>query len=261
MLRWQRRCQTPVVVDDDVCDSCGFTAGDYSARDLRTSPGWLAEMTDGMLAPVDPAALEHPAVDDLLARIRATIGSIDAAEPDTSAVHECVHGLRDLSRVLHELGAGVPTQQGSVIQVSASDGGVPKAAVASADVGVRGLLGDRQDNRKHHGRPFQALCLWSSEIIDALADEGHPIGPGLAGENLTVSGIDWTTIRPGVRMLIGDVTCEISCWAEPCRKNDQWFTGRSDRMDHRLHPGWSRTYAWVVEPGTIATGDAVIVEP
>ncbi|WP_436794290.1 MOSC domain-containing protein [Actinospongicola halichondriae] len=245
----------------DVCDGCGFTADDYSERDLRKSPQWLASMCDDMVDPVDPVHLEHPSVDELLTRLRSTIASIDADAVDVAAVHAGVHGLRDLSRVLHQVGAGVPTRVGSVVQLSASDGGVPKAAITTAEVGFRGLVGDRQANRKHHGRPFQALCLWSTEVIDALADEGHPIGPGLAGENVTVAGIDWSTLRPGVRLLIGNVTCEISGWAEPCRKNDQWFIGRSDRMDHRLHPGWSRAYAWVLEPGTITTGDPVVVEP
>ncbi len=245
----------------DVCDGCGFTPEDYSERDLRTSPGWLTTMLDDMVDPVGPASLEHPSVDEVVERLRRTIEGIDPQSVDAALVHDGVHGLRDLSRLLHQVGGGVKTQQGSVVQINASDGGVPKSAVPSADVGPRGLLGDRQANRKHHGRPFQALCLWAAEVIDALAEEGHPIGPGLAGENLTVSGIDWTTLRPGVRMLIGEVTCELSAWAEPCRKNDQWFEGRSDRIDHRKHPGWSRIYAWVLEPGTVETGDPAVVEP
>lgn len=249
------------VSPDAACDGCGFAADDYSVRDLRTSPRWLTTMLEDMLAPVAPTSLEHPAVDDRLATLQADIDGLDGDDPDPAGVHAGVHGLRDLSRTLRQIGAGVATQQGSVVQLSISDGGVPKAAVATVEVGPRGFVGDRQGDRKHHGRPFQAVCLWSSEVIDALATEGHPIGPGLAGENLTISGIDWTTIRPGVRLLVGDVTLEVSGFAEPCRKNDQWFVDRSDRIDHRLHPGWSRAYAWVVEPGTIAVGDDVIVEP
>ena len=56
---------------------------------------------------------------------------------------------------------------------------MPKQAVDSAEVGLGGHDGDRQRTRKHHGRPWQALCLWSSEVIADLAAEGHPIGPGL----------------------------------------------------------------------------------
>ncbi|MDE0803190.1 MAG: MOSC domain-containing protein [Acidimicrobiales bacterium] len=245
----------------DACDGCRFCPDDYTERDLRTSPRWLTTMLEDMLAPVDPTALAHPAVDEQVSGLQTTIDGIDADPAETARVHFGVHGLRDLSRTLHHIGAGAETQQGTVAQLSTSDGGVPKSAVASVEVGPRGFVGDRQGDRKHHGRPFQAVCLWSSEVIDALAAEGHPIGPGLAGENLTVSGIDWATLRPGVRLLVGDVTLEVSGWAEPCRKNDRWFIDRSDRMDHRLHPGWSRAYAWVIEPGTIAAGDDVIVEP
>lgn len=242
------------------CDRCGFAADEYSARDLSTSPRWLAGMTDDMVDPVGDRS-HAPPVAAAVADLRSTISTIDADAPDPSIVHDAIHRLRDLGRLLHEIGAGAPSQQGSVLQLSASNGGVPKDAVLTADVGRRGLLGDRQANRKHHGRPFQALCLWSAEVIDALVAEGHPVHPGAAGENVTVQGIDWTTLRPGVRLLVGQLSCEISAWATPCRKNDRWFTGRSDRIDHELHPGWSRAYAWVLEPGTITTGDPVIVEP
>jgi MOSC domain-containing protein YiiM len=109
---------------------------------------------------------------------------------------------------------------------------------------------------------LQALCLWSQEVIDALRTEGHPIYPGAAGENLTIGGIDWRTMRPGVRVQVGDVLTEISAFATPCAKNAQWFTGGTfRRIDHNLHPGSSRAYAWVLEGGTVAPGDTVIVEP
>jgi hypothetical protein len=252
-----------VLADD--CDRCGFRSDDYTARDLATSPRWLGKMSEDMIGPVGtPVLTDVVPVTAAVVALRSTLdrlGAGDEAPVDPQLVHEGIHGLRDLGRALHEAGAGAPTQDGVVAQLSTSDGGVPKSPVGTVDVGRRGLVGDRQDNRKHHGRPFQALCLWSTEVIDALVVEGHPVHPGAAGENITVTGIDWTTIRPGVRLLVGQVLCEVSAWALPCRKNDQWFTGRSDRIDHDLHPGWSRAYAWVLEPGTIATGDPVAVEP
>jgi len=178
------------------------------------------------------------------------------------AVHDATHHLRDVGRGLAALGAGAPRQQGSIAQVSSSSGGVPKHALLQATIGRRGLEGDRQAERRHHGRPFQAVCLWSSEIIGALRSEGHPIHPGAAGENITVSGIDWTTIRPGVRLQVGEALLEISAFAEPCTKNAQWFLHRDfHRMGHALHPGWSRAYAWVLVGGDVTPGDPVVVEP
>ncbi len=187
---------------------------------------------------------------------------VDARWVLRHAIHDASHHLSDIGRGLHALGAGPPRQVGAVAQLNLSDGGVPKRPVDLVEVGPRGVLGDRQANRKHHGRPLQALCLWSSEVIEALQAEGHPIAPGLAGENITVSGIDWASLRPGVQLRIGTVLAEISAWATPCKKNAAWFAdGDFNRMHHDRHPGTSRAYGWVRQPGRIETGDEVIVEP
>jgi DinB superfamily/MOSC domain len=188
--------------------------------------------------------------------------AVDAAWLVAHAVHDATHHLHDVGRGVHVLGAGAPTQHGRLLQVSASGGGVPKAALPAATVDRHGIIGDTQAERKHHGKPLQALSLWSAEVIDALRVEGHPVYPGAAGENLTVTGIDWRTIRPGVRLAIGDVRAEISAFATPCAKNAQWFSdGNFRRIDHNLHPGSSRAYAWVLAGGDVAPGAEVIVEP
>ena len=59
---------------------------------------------------------------------------------------------------------------GVVHRIHVSDGGVPKLPVDAADIGLRGVAGDRQQNRKHHGAPWQALCLWSLEVIQELQE-------------------------------------------------------------------------------------------
>ena len=107
-----------------------------------------------------------------------------------------------------------------VHQVSLSDGGVPKRAVPAAQVSVEGLTGDRQRNRKFHGGPDRAVCLYSLEIIEALRAEGHSIGPGSAGENLTIAGLDWARLKPGDRLNIGaDLQLEVMSYTTPCRVN------------------------------------------
>jgi MOSC domain-containing protein YiiM len=113
----------------------------------------------------------------------------------------------------------------------------------------------------HHGRPWQALCLWSLEVIDAFQAAGHPIAPGLAGENITVSGLHWPDVRPGVRIQIGEVLCEISSYAIPCSQNSGWFLDGEFTLMHHDRGPVSRVYATVLEPGRIATGDAAILEP
>ena len=55
---------------------------------------------------------------------------------------------------------------GVVEQLSASAGGLPKLPIDPAEVDWSGVVGDRQATRLHHGRAWQALCIWSSEVID-----------------------------------------------------------------------------------------------
>ena len=148
-----------------------------------------------------------------------------------------------------------------VAALHVSDGGVPKLARDHLEIGWSGARGDRQNSRRHHGAPFQALCLWSGELIDVLAADGHPIAPGRAGENVTVRGLPWDEVRPGVRLRIGSVRCEVSSYAVPCRHLAQWFSdGRFDRI-HHSNGALSRVYATVLEPGELSAGDDVLLEP
>ena len=190
-------------------------------------------------------------------------GVVDAGWILRHQLHEVLHHGHDLGRLRHALGDGVPHQTGMIHKLNVSGGGVPKQPVESAEVGFRGLAGDHQDDRVHHGRPFQAVCLYGLDVIEALHAEGHPIAPGSAGENVTVARLDWATLRPGTLVAIGDdLLLELSSYATPCAKNAGWFAGGDfRRMDQDRHPGWSRLYGTVLRPGTVRTGDPVVVEP
>ncbi len=169
-------------------------------------------------------------------------------------------GIRAVGDELRAAGAiATSGPTGRVAQLNVSGGGVPKLPVDRVEVDWSGVVGDRQGNRQHHGRPWQAICLWSTEVIDAFAAAGHPLHAGLAGENVTVTGLDWAAITPGVVLEVGTVRCEISSFAIPCSKNAAWFLdGAFNSMHHEAGPV-SRVYATVLVPGTIATGDAVAI--
>src|SRR5574341_1305836 len=103
-----------------------------------------------------------------------------------------------------------------VHQINVSDGGVPKKPVLEASITKAGLKGDRQRNRKVHGGPDRAVCLFSLEIIERLEDEGHSIEPGSAGENLTLAGLEWNHMGPGAVLTIGPhVRLEIKSYTAP----------------------------------------------
>lgn len=218
-------------------------------------------------SPTDAAKTLHhfPELWDLLTEGRDA-SVVAHLLPDTSgAVEESLprvwSALLAAGPALRAAGQLPPRADGVVEQVNASDGGVPKRPVEQLEVGFGGARGDRQATRVHHGRPWQALCLWSGEVIDTFAAAGHPLFPGAAGENATLRGLPWSEVRPGVRLQLGTVVCEVSAYAYPCTKNAQWFVdGDFMAMWHGAGPV-SRVYATVLEPGRIRTGDPAILEP
>jgi MOSC domain-containing protein YiiM len=154
-----------------------------------------------------------------------------------------------------------PTFTGSIVSLNRSPGGVPKLPVPRARVTRDGMEGDRQRNRKHHGGPERALCLLGEEVIASLRAEGHPIDVGTTGENVTVRGIPWDRVVPGVRLALGEVIVEVTDYAYPCRNIRGSFEDeRFARISPKVHPEASRVYARVLREGELAVGDEVRLE-
>ena len=154
-----------------------------------------------------------------------------------------------------------PAPPPRIASLNVSRGGVPKLPVVEARVGVAGMSGDCQRNLKYHGGPDRALCLFSLERIEALAAEGHPIGVGTTGENVTLAGVEWTRVVPGTRLRLGaSVVVEVTSFTKPCRTIQGSFVGRrTGRISQKTHPGWSRVYARVLSEGLVRLDDPVFV--
>ena len=152
--------------------------------------------------------------------------------------------------------------EGHIFQINASEGGVPKRPLRHAEVARTGLIGDDQRDKEHHGGPERAVCLFSLERIVALQAEGHPIYPGSIGENVTIAGINWEQVQPGVRLRLGnEVVVQITSYAVPCRNIQGSFVGHKyGRVSQTANPGWARAYARVLQTGQIGVGDKAQVE-
>ncbi len=149
---------------------------------------------------------------------------------------------------------------GRLVQINVNpEGGVPKYRVASADITMTGVVGDKQRDLRHHGGAQRAVSLYALEHIQALQSEGHPIDIGSTGENLTISGLDWAGLQIGDQLRIGARLCiEITGYAVPCKTIAASFRqGSFTRISHKTHPGWSRLYARVLMEGTVYEGDPV----
>ena len=152
--------------------------------------------------------------------------------------------------------------RGTVVSLNVSPGGVPKLPVQSADLGVHGFAGDGHDDTESHGGPERAVCIYATELIEALQLEGHPIFPGSAGENLTVTGLDWAEMLPGARVTIGDATVQLTGYTSPCKTiRGSFINGSFSRISQKTNPGWSRVYGRVLVGGLVSLGDPVVIVP
>src|SRR5262249_32294921 len=103
--------------------------------------------------------------------------------------------------------------------------------------------------------------LWSLEVIRELVAEGHPIAPGFAGENVTVEGLAWADVVPGVRLAVGEAVVEVVSFASPCQTIAHCFLGRdSKRISHKLHPTMSRVHARGVRGGWVEPNQRIVLE-
>jgi len=137
-----------------------------------------------------------------------------------------------------------------IFQLSRSRGGVPKLSIPQARATTLGLEGDKQEHTKIHGGPERALSLFSVEVIEALQAEGHPIYPGSAGENVTISGLDWTVLAPGMRLALGDeVIVELTRTATPCKQIAESFVGQD--FSRLGAPNEMRWYSRVLREGLL----------
>ncbi len=151
---------------------------------------------------------------------------------------------------------------GRVVRIGVSQGGVPKRAIDRVKIESGGLTGDDQNDKKHHGGPERAVCLFGLDVIEELRAEGHPIEPGSTGENLTIDGLVWSTVAPGDRFVFDSgVVLEIVSFAKPCSTIRESFAGgQIGLIEQGAFPGRSRVYARVITPGAVAVDEEFVHE-
>jgi MOSC domain-containing protein YiiM len=154
---------------------------------------------------------------------------------------------------------------GTVVQVSVSQGGIPKRAIPRAEVTGAGIGGDAW-RYSFHGGQRKALLLITIEGIDELVSEGFALFPGALGENLTTRGLDRRELRLGQRFRVGEAAIELTQIRTPCATLDVYgfgiqariYDARAQACDPRS-PRWglSGFYASVIQPGVVRPDDTV----
>ena len=155
---------------------------------------------------------------------------------------------------------------GIVLQISTSQGGVPKVAITEAEVTLAGIVGDAWRYPQFHGGPRKAILLITAEGIDDLAARGFPVFYGALGENVTTRGLDRRSLRIGQRYRVGEIVIELLQIRLPCDTLSIYGTGiqaaiydaQTQAGDH-ASPRWglSGFYASVIRTGRMRVGDVI----
>ncbi|MGB5875002.1 MAG: MOSC domain-containing protein [Bacteroidota bacterium] len=158
-----------------------------------------------------------------------------------------------------------------ILQINVSSGGVPKRPITRGEITHQRVRGDDWSDKKHHGLPGQAICLFAVELIEELRDEGYPLFPGALGENLTTQGLNYRHVRPGQIFSVGEeAIIRITKVRVPCRTITIYGNGIIKALfDAEVRNGnvqtskWGRSgfYAEVLSVGTIYPGDPMILRP
>ncbi|MBI2302598.1 MAG: MOSC domain-containing protein, partial [Armatimonadetes bacterium] len=96
--------------------------------------------------------------------------------------------------------------------------GVYKEPADELFAGPLGVLGDHVCDRKYHGDPAKALCIYCGQHYEHWRDTYPqvPWGPGCFGENLTVLGVTEETVHLGDTWEAGEALLQVSQPRQPC---------------------------------------------
>ena len=123
--------------------------------------------------------------------------------------------------------------------------------VGEVAVGVEGLAGDGQADRRVHGGPDKAVCCYSSDHFAFWLETLQlTMAPGAFGENVTLAECDEAAVCVGDIWQAGDAVLQVSQPRQPCWKlARRWGVKQLTALVQQTgKTGW---YCRVLTPGTL----------
>lgn len=154
------------------------------------------------------------------------------------------------------LGSAQPSPRGRGRQT-----GIYKLPTAQLLLTPVGVDGDAVLDRRWHGGPSKAVCVFCGDHYPSLA-QAYPDGQwtaGAFGENLTLTGLDEESAHVGDIFSLGDVRVQISQPRGPCAT----LAGRHGIRDFVavcLRHNWTGWYLRVLAPGVVRAGTELVRE-
>jgi len=162
-----------------------------------------------------------------------------------------------------ELVGHVVSVQIGAVQPLAADasqrtGYVKRPCAGPVRVTRLGLDGDEHAAVEVHGGPDRAVlafCVSHYELFRA-EHPGHTFVAGAFAENLTVDGLDETSVCIGDRFRVGTVELEVSLPRTPCGLLSlaTGIDGLFERVDETGRSGWLHR---VISEGVLSAGDEI----
>jgi len=124
-------------------------------------------------------------------------------------------------------------------------------------LGTQGLPGDEVAQPRFHGGPERAVMACAHALYARFEVRlGRRLAPGAFGENLTVEGLDETTVRVGDVWRLGGATLEVSAPRMPCNTLALHLgdSGAVAEIGTPHRAGW---YLRVRTPGLVRAGDPI----
>ena len=126
------------------------------------------------------------------------------------------------------------------------------------DLGVEGLSGDQQANRRVHGGPDKAVCVYSADHMawwrETLGTSEW--GAGAVGENFTVGGQTEMSVCLGDVYDVGGARVQVSQPRSPCQTLARRWQ-RPDLPKRVVRSGRSGWYLRVLRAGRVESGDVL----
>ena len=128
-------------------------------------------------------------------------------------------------------------------------------------LGKMDVLKDTVIDRVHHAGINKACYLFASDHYPYWKGIYPELNWdwGMFGENLTVEGLDESTMRIGDIYKIGNVVVQVSQPREPCYKLGVRF-GNAKILKEFIDYGYSGTYVRILEEGQVKNGDELILQ-
>lgn len=135
--------------------------------------------------------------------------------------------------------------------------GIEKQRVQEVYLSSQGFEGDDVADKKHHGGPDRAVCLYPAEhYIQWEQELGKTLPVAAFGENLTVTNMLEADVCIGDIYKIGDAVIQITQGRIPCSTIDR-YTEANTLLKRLIETGYTGFLARVLEEGTICADSTI----